>query len=75
LLYGQVQKGYRRRRLVRIRYRMLCGTLAQLRTTLGAMGLSGRLTTAFIERLNRAGPSATASSAVARATWASTSTR
>jgi IS1 family transposase len=52
LLYGQVQKIYRRRRLVRVRYRMRCGTLAHLRATLQALGLSGRLTTAFVERVN-----------------------
>jgi IS1 family transposase len=52
LIYGQVQKIYRRRRLVRVRYRMVCGTLAQLRAVLQTLGLSGRLTTAFVERVN-----------------------
>ena len=52
LLYGQVQKLYRRRRLVRVRSRMPCGSLAQRRGTLQAVGLSGRLSTAFVERVN-----------------------
>ena len=52
LLYGQVQKLYRRRHLVRVRYRVLCGSLPQLRGTLQALGLSGRLNTAFVERVN-----------------------
>jgi IS1 family transposase len=52
LLYGQVQKLYRRRRLVRVHHRMRCGSLAHLRGTLQALGLSGRLNTAFVERVN-----------------------
>jgi IS1 family transposase len=52
LVYGQVQKLYRRRRLVRVHHRMRCGTLEQLRGRLQALGLSGRLNTAFIERVN-----------------------
>jgi IS1 family transposase len=72
LLYGQVQKGYRRRRLVRIRYRMLCGTLPQLRTALQGLGLSGRLTTAFIERLNLTVRHGVA--ALTRHTWATAQT-
>ena len=34
LLYGQVQKRYRARRLVRVTQRMLCGTREQMRATL-----------------------------------------
>jgi IS1 family transposase len=52
LLYGQVQKVYRRRRLVRVRYHMRCGSLADLRVSLQGLGLSGRLNTAFVERVN-----------------------
>jgi len=52
LLYGQVQKCYRRRRLVRIRYRVPCGGRTTLRAALQALGLSGRLNTAFVERLS-----------------------
>jgi hypothetical protein len=47
LIYGQVQKCYRRRRLVRVRYRMLYGTGTCLQSTLQRLGLSGRLTTAL----------------------------
>jgi IS1 family transposase len=52
LLYGQVQKLYRRRRLVRVRYHMRCGALGDLRGALQALGLSGRLNTAFVERVH-----------------------
>jgi IS1 family transposase/transposase-like protein len=73
LVYGQVQKIYRRRRLVRVNYRVLCGTATQLRVALQALGLSGRLNTAFVERANltiRHGVSA-----LARRTWATAQTR
>jgi hypothetical protein len=52
LLYGQVQKQYRRRRLVQVTRRMLCGTGTQFRQALQRLGLSGTLNTAFVERLN-----------------------
>jgi IS1 family transposase len=52
LLYGQVQKIHRRRRLVRVHYHMRCGTLGDLRAVLQSLGLSGRLNTAFVERVN-----------------------
>jgi IS1 family transposase len=52
LLYGQVQKRYRARRLVRVTRRMLCGTAERMRIALQSLGLSGCLNTAFIERLN-----------------------
>jgi hypothetical protein len=48
----QVQKIYRRRHLVRVHHHMRCGTLGDLRTVLQSLGLSGRLNTAFIERVN-----------------------
>jgi IS1 family transposase len=52
LVYGQVKKMYRRRRLVRVAYRVVAGTGMQLRAALRALGLSGRLNTAFVERVN-----------------------
>ena len=52
LLYGQVIKRYRRRRVVRVEHVMQWGVLAELKTRLKALGLSGRLNTAFVERVN-----------------------
>jgi hypothetical protein len=52
LIYGQVKKVYRRYRLVRVTHRMRCGKEQELRTALIQLGLSGRLNTAFIERVN-----------------------
>ena len=52
LVYGQVRKVYRRRRLVRVARRVVAGTGEQLRVALRALGLSGRLNTAFVERVN-----------------------
>jgi transposase InsO family protein len=52
LLYGQVQKTYRRRKLVRVIHVMRCGTRAALQAALLGLGLSGRLNTAFVERVN-----------------------
>jgi transposase InsO family protein len=52
LLYGQVQKRYRHRPLVGVTYVLRCGTRAALRTALQGLGLSGRLNTAFVERVN-----------------------
>ena len=51
-LYGQVQKFQRRRRLVKVNRVMLWGSLQALAARLKATGLSGRLNTAFVERLN-----------------------
>src|SRR5215471_10945938 len=68
LIYGQVKKCYWRRKLVRVTHVMRLGTEADLTTTLQSMGFSGRLNTAFIERVNltvRHGVSA-----LARRTWA-----
>ena len=50
LLYAQVVKTVRRRRLVRVRYRVVCGTLAAIEQVLAAHGW--HINTAFIERLN-----------------------
>jgi hypothetical protein len=52
LISGQVKQVSRRRRLVRVTRRMRCGTAEELRTALSRLGLSGRLNTAFIERVN-----------------------
>ena len=52
LLYGQVTKTYRHRRLVRVRPVLRCGTRAQFRQALAILGLTGTLNTAFVERLN-----------------------
>ena len=51
-VYGQVRKFQRRRRLVKVERVMLCGPRETLIQRLKAAGLSGRLNTAFIERLN-----------------------
>jgi IS1 family transposase len=67
LLYGQVKKTYRRRRLVRVTQVMRCGTRAALKTALMGLGLSGRLTTAFVERLNLTVRQSVA--ALVRRTW------
>lgn len=52
LIYGQVKKCYRRRKLVRVTPIMRLGTEAALTATLQGLGFSGRLNTAFIERVN-----------------------
>ncbi len=68
LIYGQVKKCYQRRKLVRVTHLMRLGTQADLIVALQRLGFSGRLNTAFIERVNltvRHGVSA-----LARRTWA-----
>jgi IS1 family transposase len=67
LIYGQVKKTYRRRRLVRVRTVMQCGTRTALQVALIGLGLSGRVTTAFIERLNLTVRQSVA--ALVRRTW------
>ncbi len=52
LIYGQVKKLQRRRRLVKVERVMLWGSFEALVSRLKAAGLSGRLNTAYIERLN-----------------------
>ena len=52
LIYGQVKKSYRRRKLVRVSLVMRLGTGAALEDVLQVLGLSGRLNTAFIEPVN-----------------------
>ena len=68
LIYGQVKKSYRRRNLVRVTHVMRLGTAANLKVTLQGLGLSGRLNTAFIERVNLTVRHGVA--ALARRTWA-----
>jgi hypothetical protein len=52
LIYGQVKKIVRRRRLVRVEHKMLLGEPQNLKDRLQRLGFSGRINTAFIERLN-----------------------
>jgi len=68
LIYGQVKKSYRRRRLVRVSQVMRLGTAEDLTAALQGMGFSGRLNTAFIERVNLTIRHGIA--ALARRTWA-----
>ena len=50
LLYAQVVKTVRRRRVVRVRHRVVCGTLEAIQQVLAACGW--QINTAFVERLN-----------------------
>ncbi len=68
LIYGQVKKSYRRRKLVRVTHVMRLGTSTALKVALQGMGFSGRLNTAFIERVNLTVRHGVA--ALARRTWA-----
>jgi IS1 family transposase len=68
LIYGQVKKRYRRRKLVCVSPVMRLGTHADLKDTLRGWGFSGRLNTAFIERVNLTIRHGVA--ALARRTWA-----
>jgi IS1 family transposase len=52
LIYGQLIKSYCRRKLAKIRYVMRAGLAQRLSCGLKNLGFSGRLNTAFIERLN-----------------------
>jgi IS1 family transposase len=52
LIYGQVKKSYRRRQLVRVTPVMRLGTEDALKAALQGLDLSGKLNTAFIERVN-----------------------
>jgi len=68
LIYGQVKKSYRRRKLVRVTHVMRLGTEPALTAALQGLGFSGRLNTAFIERVNLTVRHGVA--ALARRTWA-----
>ena len=67
LIYGQVKKSYRRRKLIRVTHVMRLGTEDALTAALQGLGLSGRLNTAFIERMNLTVRHGVA--ALARRTW------
>jgi IS1 family transposase len=68
LIYGQVKKCYWRCKLVKVRHVMCLGTEDALKVALQGMGLSVRLNTAFIERVNLTTRHGIA--ALARRTWA-----
>ena len=68
LIYGQVKKCYRRRKVVHIRHVMRWGTRAALGSALQGVGLRGTLNTAFVERVNLTVRCCVA--ALARRTWA-----
>src|SRR5712692_693202 len=51
LLYAQVVKTVRRRRLVRVSHRVVCGALEAVQQVLAACGW--QINTAFVERINR----------------------
>jgi hypothetical protein len=51
-VYSQVIKYQRRRKIVEVERRVLVGEAAQYRERLCQVGLSGRINTAFVERLN-----------------------
>jgi hypothetical protein len=50
LLYAQVVKSYRRRRLVGVKYRVVFGTMERMQQVLSAYGR--KINTAFVERLH-----------------------
>jgi hypothetical protein len=52
LIYGQVKKCYRSRKLVRVTQVRRLGTKDALTVALQGLGFSGRLNTAFSERVN-----------------------
>ncbi len=62
------EKSYRQRKLVRVTHVMRLGTDAALKVVLQGLGFSGRLNTAFIERVNLTIRHGVA--ALARRTWA-----
>ena len=68
LIYGQVKKGYRRRKLIQVKHVMRLGTEDALKVVLQGLVLSERLNTAFIERVNLTIRHGIA--ALARRTWA-----
>jgi IS1 family transposase len=68
LLYGQVQKRYRPRRLVHIKYHLCCGSRGAFQVVMRRLGWSGKLQTAFVERVNLTSRQSVA--ALIRRTWA-----
>jgi IS1 family transposase len=67
LLYGQVVKHYRRRRLIRVERHALLGSRDRLTAALRSSGGSGTIQTAFVERLNLTARQAV--TALTRRTW------
>ena len=72
LIDGHVKTIYRRRKVVRVTRVMRRGTIEEFRATLRKLGLSGRLNTACIERVNLTIRQGVA--ALARRTWATAQT-
>jgi IS1 family transposase len=72
LRHGQAHKRYRQRRLVRSRYQMASGTREALRAALRRQGWTGKLQTAFVERVNLTARMGV--SALTRRTWATAQT-
>jgi IS1 family transposase len=72
LIYGQVKKCYRRCKVMQVMRVMRCGTRAALTVALQDLGLSGRLNTAFIERVNLTVRQSVA--ALVRRTWSTAQT-
>jgi IS1 family transposase len=72
LLYGQVHKRYRQRRLVRIKYHLCCGSRSAFQAAMRLRGWSGKLQTAFVERVNLTVRQSVA--ALTRRTWATAQT-
>ncbi len=68
LIYGQVKKSYRRRKQMRVTHVIRLGTSEALQVALQGLGFSGRLNTAFIERVNLTVRHGVAG--LARRTWA-----
>jgi transposase-like protein len=66
LLYAQVVKRYRRYRITDVRRHVLLGEPETFRQALVTQGFSGRVQTAFIERLNSLAPPARAGVTVRR---------
>lgn len=52
LLYAQVIKRYKRKRIAEVRWQIQLGSLEAYRQALRALGLTGRIQTACVERLN-----------------------
>ena len=52
LLYGQVKKHYRRRRVERVEQRAMLGSIEQIKAALIMLGFTGTIQTALIERFN-----------------------
>ncbi len=69
LRYAQVKKIQRRRRLVKVEHILLCGLPDTCKAALKAAGLSGRIHTAFVERIHLTIRQSV--SFLARRTWSS----